>query len=113
MLKKILAALAAIGAFFSTIFFVLMKQAKTEQKLEVAENKLRDAERREEQTEVVRKAENAVHNSIAKQEAENEELVQRVCNGDNLDGFNAGLDLLRKQSERGNKRNTRTSKSGA
>ena len=33
MLKKILAIFSAIGAFFSTVFFVLFKQAKLEKQL--------------------------------------------------------------------------------
>lgn len=107
MIKKILAVLATIGGVFSAIFFVLFKQAKLERKLEEAENEKEEAARREEQTEAVRKAENEVHKSIAEQEADNEELVERMHSSDTLDGFNAGLDLLRKQSERGDKRNSR------
>ena len=108
MLKKILAALAVAGSFFSAVLFVLFKQAKLEQKLMAAEQERDKAARREGQTEVIRKAENAVHKSIAEQEAENEELVKRAGAGNDLDSFNAGLDLLRKQSENGDKRNTRT-----
>ena len=113
MIKKILAILAAIGGFFSAIFFVLMKQAKTEKKLIQEQYEKNAALQREEQTNAVRKAENAVHKSIVDQEAENEKLVQRIHSGDNLNGFNAGIDLLRKQSESGNKRNTRAGNSGA
>ena len=113
MIKKILAVLAAIGGFFSAIFFVLMKQAKTERKLEEVQQEKKDAERREEQTEAIRKAENAVHESIARQEAENEELLERANADNTLSSFNAGLDLLRKQSESGNKRNSRAGSSGA
>jgi hypothetical protein len=113
MLKKILAALAAIGAFVSALFFMLLKQAKNEQKIKDAEVKADAAERRADIQEAARKAENAVSKKKAELEAEDEELVQRVYNGDNLDGFNAGIDLLRKQSERGSKRNTRASSSGA
>lgn len=107
MIKKILAALAAAGAFFSAVFFVLFKQAKLEHKLEQAESEKEDAARRENQINVVRGAENAVHKSIAEQEAENEELVERATAGNSLNSFNAGLDLLRKQSESGDKRNSR------
>ena len=112
MLKKILAALAAIGAFFSAIFFVLMKQAKTERKLEEAENEAQEAKRRADAQEAARKAENAVAKKLAETEAEDEKLNQRMHSGDSLDSFNAGLDMLRKQTERGNKRNTRTSGNG-
>ena len=113
MIKKILAALAAIGAFFSALFYVLMKQAKDEQKIQEAELKAESAERRADAQEAARQAENAVHKKIAEQEAEDEKLNQRVHSGDTLDSFNAGLDLLRKQSERGSKRNTRAGGNGA
>ena len=113
MLKKILAALAAIGAFFSAIFYVLMKQAKTERKLEEAEARAENAERQAATQEAARKAENAVSKKKAELEAEDEKLIQRVHSGDTLDSFNAGLDLLRKQSERGNKRNSGAGGNGA
>ena len=48
MLKKILAVFAAIGGFFSAIFYVLMKEARTERKLEEAEAEARDSNRRAE-----------------------------------------------------------------
>ena len=70
MIKKILAALAAIGAFFTAIFYVLMKQAKTERKLEEAEAAAKDAERRANVQEAARKAENAVAKKKAALEAE-------------------------------------------
>lgn len=113
MLKKILAALAAIGAFFSALFYVLLRQAKDEQKIKDAEVKADAAERRADAMEAARKAENAVSKKKAETEAEDEELSQRVHSGDGLDSFNAGLDMLRKQAERGNKRNTSTGNSGA
>jgi membrane protein involved in colicin uptake len=113
MLKKILAALAAIGAFFSALFYVLMKQAKDEQKIKEAEVKAEKAQSRADVQEAARNAENAVSKKKAEQEAEDEELSQRVHSGDGLDSFNAGLDMLRRQAERGNKRNTSTGNSGA
>lgn len=113
MIKKILAILATIGSVFSAIFYVLMKQARTERKLEEVENEKDAALRREEQTEVIRKAENEVHKSIAQQEAEDEKLVERFHSSDNLSGFNAGIDLLRKHSERGDKRSPSAGSAGA
>ncbi len=113
MLKKILAALAAIGAFFSALFYVLLRQAKDEQKIKDAEVKADAAERRADAMEAARKAENAVSKKKAETEAEDEKLNQRVHSGDTLDSFNAGIDLLRKQAERGNKRNTSAGNSGA
>lgn len=113
MLKKILAALAAIGGFLSAIFYVLMKQAKTERKLEEAEARAEQAERIADTQKAAREAESAVAVKKTELEAEDEKLNQRVHSGDTLDSFNAGLDLLRKQSERGDKRNTRAGGNGA
>ena len=113
MLKKILAVLAAIGGFFSAIFYVLMKEARTERKLEEAEAEARDANRRAEAQEVARKAEEAAAKKYAETAAEDEKLNQRVHTGDGLDSFNAGLDMLRRQAERGNQRNTRAGGNGA
>jgi membrane protein involved in colicin uptake len=113
MLKKILAALAALGAGLSAIFYVLMKQAKDQredlEKEVIAEN----AKRRAETEAAARKADEAVAKSIAQTEAEDEKLNQRVHTGDGLDSFNAGLDMLRKQAERGNKRNSGAGGNGA
>lgn len=113
MLKKILAALAAIGAFFSALFYVLMRQVKEEKKALQAEAAEEQARRIADAQEAARKAENAVSKKKAELEAEDEKLIQRVHSGDTLDSFNAGIDLLRKQSERGNKRNTRAGGNGA
>lgn len=106
MMNKILTVLATIGAFFSAIFYVLFKMAKEERKAEEAEYEKEAALKREEQTEAMRKAENTVHKSIAKAEADNEELVKRITASNNISSFDASINLLRKQSESGNKRNT-------
>lgn len=113
ILTKILAVFAGLGAFFSAVFYVLLRQAKDEQKIKDAEAKADAAERRADAMEAARKAENAVSKKKAEMEAEDEELSQRVHSGDVLDSFNAGLDLLRKQAERGNKRNSGAGSSGA
>ena len=113
MFKKILAVFAAIGAFFSALFYVLMKQAKDEQRIKEAEVKAEQAQSRADTQEAARKAENAVSKKKAELEAEDAKLNERVHSGNTLDSFNAGLDLLRKQSERGNKRNTRAGGNGA
>ena len=113
MLKKILAALAALGAGLSAIFYVLMKQAKDQREAEEAEARAENAERRADAEAAARKAEEAVAKSIAQTEAEDEKLNQRVHSGDSLDSFNAGLDMLRKQTERGNKRNSGAGGNGA
>ena len=98
MIKKILAGLVALGGFLSTIFIFLFRQSKTEQKAQAIN--------------AVREAEKAVAKRVKEREAENEELVERMHSGNNLDNFNAGLDLLRKQSESGRKRNAGSSNSG-
>ena len=111
MLKKILAALAALGAGLSTILYVLLKQSKEERKVEEAEKRVADAERIAETQTAAREAVCAVAKKKTELEAEDEELVERSHSGDSIDSFNAGLDLLRQQSERGNKRNSRSGSS--
>ena len=87
MLKKILAVLAGVGAFFSAIFFVLFKQAKEEKKA------------------INEKYDNMSNNLDALAEAdkaekelkkENEELVKKAHSGNSLDAFNACNELLQK-----------------
>ena len=113
MFKKILAGLAAVGAFFSAVFYVLTRQATDEQKIKELEAAAQKEASRADALDAARKAENAVAKKLAETEAEDEKLNQRVHSGDGLDSFNAGIDLLRKQAERGNKRNTRAGGNGA
>ena len=94
MIKKILAALAAIGAFFSAVFYVLFRQAKDEQKIQQAETKAEQAQ-----------SSAAVAKKNAELKKEDEALAQKNHSGNHLDNFNAGLDRLRKSSERGKERN--------
>jgi type II secretory pathway component PulM len=95
MIKKILAWLAAIGAFItsilSAIFYVLFKQAKIE---------------RMEQEDRAMKAEfdAAIAQKNADLKKEDQELAQKNHSGNQLDNFNAGLDRLRKSSQRGKER---------
>ena len=87
MLKKILSILAAIGAFFSAIFYILFKQAKEERKAEEEKNKdlINNMD-------AVQYSEH-IRNEVKKQ---NEELIEKA-NGDNtLDAFNACNELLQK-----------------
>ena len=111
IVTKILGVFSAIGAFFSAIFFVLLKQSKTEKKLQ--EVTLEAEKKKYENLEAVYEAGKQVSKNIANMEAEDEELNQRVHSGCNLDNFNASLSLLQKQSERGNKRNSSSDNSGA
>lgn len=108
MIKKILAALAAIGGVLSTVFFVLFKQAKLEQKNTKLENELKDEKRRADATEALRKAENASAKKACELEKEDEELVRKVHSDNNICSFDCGIDLLRRQAERGKERNNRT-----
>ena len=87
MLKKILAALAGIGAFFSAIFFVLFQQKKEENK---AINKKFDDMK--DNLDALTEADRA-ENEVRK---ENEELKQKAHGDNNLDAFNACNDLLSK-----------------
>ena len=87
MLKKILSILAALGAFFSAIFYVLFRQAKEERKAEEEKNKdlIKNMD-------AVQYSEH-IKNEVKKQ---NEELIEKA-NGDNtLDAFNACNELLQK-----------------
>ena len=95
MIKKLLAILAGIGAFFSAVFYVLFKQAKDEQKRDALEARAELAEQAA-----------AIAQKNAELKKEDEELAQKSHSGNQLDNFNAGLDRLRKSSERGKERNT-------
>lgn len=112
MLQRILKVLAGLGAAFSALFYVLMKQAKDEQKIEHAEARAEKAEQTAETVQEVHEAEKAVVEKLMEEKKEDEKLVEKVHSGDSLESFDAGLDLLRKQAERGSKRNTRSGESG-
>ena len=101
MIKKLLAILAGIGAFFSAVFYVLFKQAKDEQKIQQAEAAAERAQ-----------AEAAVAKKQTELKKEDETLAQKSHSGAKLDNFNAGLDRLRKSSQRGKERNTGTDNNG-
>lgn len=110
MIKKILAVLAAIGGFFSAVFYVLFKQAKVEQQR--AEKEKEAAEKQCEADEVMLEAEKKVAQAIKEQEAENEQLIEKAHSGNNLNAFNSGIELLRQQAEKGRKRNNSAGSSG-
>ena len=101
MIKKILAILAGIGGFFSAVFYVLFKQAKDEQKRDALEARAEKAEQAA-----------AIAQKNAELKKEDEALVQKSHSGAKLDNFNAGLDRLRKSSQRGKERNTGTDNNG-
>ena len=104
MIKKILAVLAAIGGFFSAVFYVLFKQARAEK--EQAENEKEQVEQKLEEQKVINEGNKTVTSSIKKQEAENEKLKQESKKGDNLNAFNAGIDRLHKSAQKGADRNS-------
>ena len=93
MIKKLLAILAGIGAFFSAVFYVLFKQAKEERMQQ--EDRAMKAE-----------CDAAIAQKNAELKKEDEELAQKSHSGNQLDNFNAGLDRLRKSSQRGKDRNS-------
>ena len=99
MIKKLLAILAGIGAFFSAVFYVLFKQAK-EERAEM-EDRVLKAE-----------ADAAIARKNTELKKEDEALAQKSHSGVKLDNFDAGLDRLRKSSERGKERNTGTDNNG-
>lgn len=43
--------------------------------------------------------------TYTQEKKENEELIQKVNSGNDIDSFNASIDLLQKQSEKGKHRN--------
>lgn len=87
MLNKILGALAAIGAGLSAIFYVLMRQAKEEQKAEEKENE-----------KLTMDVDSFIASEMAekKKREENEKLKEKAFSGNNLDAFNACNELLSK-----------------
>lgn len=87
MMNKILKILATVAGFFSAIFFVLMKQAKEEQK--AINEKYDDMSNNLEAIKEAEKAEKEV-------KKENEKLEEKAHNGNNLDAFNACNELLQK-----------------
>ena len=87
MLKKILAALSVLGAGVASIFYVLYKQAKEEQK--VINDKYDDMSNNLDALKEAEKAEMEL-------KKENEKLKQKAHNGNTLDSFNACNDLLSK-----------------
>ena len=106
MLKKILAALAALGGFFSALFFVLFKKQTLERKIDEAEQKAKLAEQKTETIRELYDIQSAVHKTIADKEKEDEKALHQMHKNDGLDSFNAGLDLLRDKAETGQKRNS-------
>ena len=87
MLKKILAALSVLGAGAASIFYVLYKQAREEQK--VINDKYDDMSNNLDALKEAEKAEMEL-------KKENEKLKQKAHNGNTLDSFNACNDLLSK-----------------
>ena len=110
MIKKILAVFTGIGAFFSALFFVLFKQANAEKK--VLKKEVEAETLRADSNEEARKVEANIHKTLVEKEKENAELIEKAHSGNSLDNFNAGLELLCKQAESGQKRNSRNCKSG-
>lgn len=113
MVKKILAALAALGAGLSAFLFVLLRKSEDKRKVEEAEDRAANAERIADAEKAAREAENKVAKKAAEIKREDEKLDQQLHSGDNINSFNAGISMLRKQAERGSKRNSSTGSNGA
>lgn len=96
MIKKVLALFAAAGSVFAAVFYVLMKQAKEERDIVKAQAKTAEEERDTSRN---------IQKEITRQEKENEEDLQKLNSDNDLNSFNAGLNLMRKQSEKGRSRN--------
>lgn len=86
MIESILALLVASGSFCIAILFVMYRQAKAQSESG--------------------KIEKTVSQSVAGQKKENEELVQKAHSDNSIDSFNAGIELLRQQAQKGTKRNS-------
>lgn len=87
MIKKLLSIIAGLGGIFSAIFYVLMKQAKDEQKVEEKEN---------EGLKTNLEAMQAAEKAEMEERKANEELKEKAHSGNNLDAFNAINELLSK-----------------
>ncbi|MBO7731539.1 MAG: hypothetical protein J6S67_03280 [Methanobrevibacter sp.] len=105
MIKKILAILSTIGGVFSAIFFVLFKKAKLEKHSKVAEMEAWIAEESAKRAQTESDTQKAIALALSMQEKKNEKKNSVLHANNELDSFNAGIELLREQSEKGQERN--------
>lgn len=94
ILEKLLAGLAAVGAVFSAIFYVLFKQKKDENE-KLTENINRLSEENNSNHKITEALQTSHQEGINEQK-ENEELIQAAHGADNLSSFNACVELLSK-----------------
>ena len=94
MLQKILKIIAGLGAILSAWFYVLMRQAKDEQKQ--TENELKVEAKENEALKTNLEAIQAAEEAVREERKANEELVEKAHSSNNLDAFNACNDLLSK-----------------
>jgi len=104
MLKKILAVLAAIGGFFSAIFYVLFRQAQDQKKL--AENRLEQEQEKLETAQAQIEAQQTIATKVKEQEQQNEQLKTESKKGDGINTFNAGINRLQNAAKKGQERNS-------
>lgn len=104
MLKKILAVLAAIGGFFSAIFYVLFRQAQDQKKQ--TEKELEQEHEKLETVQAQSEAQQAIAAKVKEQEQENEQLKTESKKGDGINSFNAGINRLQNASKKGQERNS-------
>ncbi len=106
MIKKLLAALAAIGGVFSAIFFVLFKQSKLERAKENAEHEADVIQAEKEKVTEVLKKEQEIVTAAVQEAQKNEEDIQRINGNPTLDAYNASISKLQELARNGNKRNS-------
>lgn len=90
--EKLLAAAGVFSTVFAAIFYVLFQQKKDENK------NLRMEELKKENEIIKGTVENAtgVNKAYGESKRKNDEEFNKASNGNKLDNFTAGLDLLRK-----------------
>lgn len=96
---KVLTVVTFITSVFAAIFYVLFKQKKVENNIQLKENEklqsdLKQSEKIAENNAEVVQAVQAQQEAKIKQDAENEELLHKVHSGNGLDSFNASCKLM-------------------
>lgn len=94
VIEKVLAITAAIGAFFSAVFYVLFRLSKDERELLQAEYETTKTEK--ETVEKVNEIITATRQETVEELKKDEEKISNAKNGNRLDNFNALNDLLSK-----------------
>lgn len=91
---KILGVLALIGGIFSAIFYVLFQQKKDEN--EKIKKAYEDTKKDAEEQKKINDAQSHASDTVIKEKEKNAEKKENAHNGNHLNNFNDGLDLLSK-----------------